>query len=341
MKKIYQKYFSVSENEHISDKVFMARITLSIALIMLCVCALCATTYAHFTAGVDAGGSVTAGNFSLKITVDGTTIDNSVTQTLTAGEHEIVIVKQGSAKSGFCVLEIGSDANGKPLHTLFTQPLVDDVAGIDMDTITFKLVMAEDTTVKFEPHWGKASSYPEKYVKGPGEVYYIDNDNLKIEIANLPQPSASTNTGSDDTTGGETGGTTPDSTVTNDSGIDLQSEDDVVEPDNTEPDNTEPDNTEPDNTEPDNTEPDNTEPDNTEPDNTEPDNTEPDNTEPDNTEPEPVDETETVHVVQSGETLYGIAKLYGINYHLIADYNGIKSPYTLATGQKLIIPKTE
>ena len=44
-----------------------------------------------------------------------------------------------------------------------------------------------------------------------------------------------------------------------------------------------------------------------------------------------------IHVVNSGETLHAIARLYGIAPGLIARYNGLREPYRLAVGQSLLI----
>ena len=49
--------------------------------------------------------------------------------------------------------------------------------------------------------------------------------------------------------------------------------------------------------------------------------------------------TEAVHVVQSGETLGGIASRAEVPRVLIIEANGLKAPYSLRAGQKLIIPR--
>lgn len=49
--------------------------------------------------------------------------------------------------------------------------------------------------------------------------------------------------------------------------------------------------------------------------------------------------TETVHVVKSGETLGGIAQRAEVPRILIIEANGLKPPYALKTGQKLVIPR--
>ena len=49
--------------------------------------------------------------------------------------------------------------------------------------------------------------------------------------------------------------------------------------------------------------------------------------------------TEAVHVVQSGETLGGIASRAEVPRVLIIEANGLKPPYALRAGQKLVIPR--
>jgi len=48
---------------------------------------------------------------------------------------------------------------------------------------------------------------------------------------------------------------------------------------------------------------------------------------------------QTVHTVKSGDTLSGIAITYGTDWPSIAKANGIKWPYTIYPGQKVVIPR--
>jgi LysM repeat protein len=45
-----------------------------------------------------------------------------------------------------------------------------------------------------------------------------------------------------------------------------------------------------------------------------------------------------VHIVRPGETLYGIALMYGTTVDAIASANGIVDPNFIHVGQRLIIP---
>ena len=50
--------------------------------------------------------------------------------------------------------------------------------------------------------------------------------------------------------------------------------------------------------------------------------------------------TETVYTVKAGDTLSIIASKYGTTYQKLAEYNGIKNPDVIYTGQKIRIPNT-
>ena len=52
----------------------------------------------------------------------------------------------------------------------------------------------------------------------------------------------------------------------------------------------------------------------------------------------PTTKKETVYTVKSGDTLYGIAAKYNTTYQKLAEYNGIKNPNLIYSGQKIKIP---
>jgi len=55
--------------------------------------------------------------------------------------------------------------------------------------------------------------------------------------------------------------------------------------------------------------------------------------------PPPQEENQVVHVVQAGETLFGIAQKYGTTVEAITAANGITDPRYIAVGQQLVVPK--
>lgn len=49
----------------------------------------------------------------------------------------------------------------------------------------------------------------------------------------------------------------------------------------------------------------------------------------------PVDTSDRVHVVRSGETLYSIAWRYGVDYQKLAQWNGLSNPNLIYAGQQI------
>ena len=47
---------------------------------------------------------------------------------------------------------------------------------------------------------------------------------------------------------------------------------------------------------------------------------------------------QVTHVVQLGETLSAIGRLYGVTYQAIMEANGLTDPGLIAVGQELVIP---
>ena len=54
--------------------------------------------------------------------------------------------------------------------------------------------------------------------------------------------------------------------------------------------------------------------------------------------PVPTEETEKIHVVEKGDTLWAISHNYGVTVDAIQEANGIDDAGRLSIGQKLIIP---
>ena len=55
--------------------------------------------------------------------------------------------------------------------------------------------------------------------------------------------------------------------------------------------------------------------------------------------PEPAAQTVTEHRAARGETLYGIARLYGVSLQTLLSANGLTESYTLKIGDRLRIPR--
>lgn len=47
------------------------------------------------------------------------------------------------------------------------------------------------------------------------------------------------------------------------------------------------------------------------------------------------------HLIQRGDTVYGIAQRYGVSTRALIDWNSLRPPYTLVTGQRLRLPQSQ
>lgn len=57
--------------------------------------------------------------------------------------------------------------------------------------------------------------------------------------------------------------------------------------------------------------------------------------------PQPSSQADLVHRVEPGQTLWRIAKKYGVDVHLLAKRNGISDASRLEVGQRLVIPRRD
>lgn len=155
MKKIYDS------NERISDKAFTRSALAGLLAILLCIIALCSTTYAWFVVDSGSGTNVLAGSrYSLNIKVVdeyGNKVlvnDNGndvFTCTLTEGKKytvSLVTSNDTTAKNGYCdvAFSVGDEMHTEPIS-------LDAEKGIEKMTF-YVSVVGGDTVVTFEPKLG-------------------------------------------------------------------------------------------------------------------------------------------------------------------------------------------
>ncbi|MCB0393007.1 MAG: LysM peptidoglycan-binding domain-containing protein, partial [Bdellovibrionales bacterium] len=58
------------------------------------------------------------------------------------------------------------------------------------------------------------------------------------------------------------------------------------------------------------------------------------------TAPQITRSSESEYVVESGDTIIGIAKTFGVSTRALLEYNDVSNPKRIRPGQKLLIPKT-
>lgn len=163
MRKIYQKYFEIPEENKgiIGEHVFFARLAVSIVCIVLCMSAMGFSAYAYFTASVSSNmNQIQAANFDLEVQIEAQTGTSSAscesekTYKLQQGIYDFVLTKRGNATTGYCQIVVMKDATteGESVSTRqFGKSKLDESP---VDTRTIQIEVEEETIVKFVPCWG-------------------------------------------------------------------------------------------------------------------------------------------------------------------------------------------
>ena len=225
MRKLYNEFFYIPKHGKIREKVMLARVAMTIAIMVVCLAAMSITAYAYFSYNITSGSNtIKAASFYTDVTVqitaeDGTAVDTITTNTsdhkshsaeLTANKTYIITVKhneRSTAQTGF-VIVTATDCDTK----YHTQQLGRDGDG-NTYTITFKLKPGADTVVTFRSHWGTSSFYADFMEIGENdERYIIDGDDVKLTIGGVA-PSDGTNTYGETEPTGETTTPTTDATT--------------------------------------------------------------------------------------------------------------------------------
>lgn len=166
MRKIYQKYFEIPEENKgiMGEHVFFARLAVSIACIMLCMSALGFSAYAYFTASVTSSvNSIQAANFAVRPEIavvensEGSAAhekDTTWKYTLQSGTYDITLNKEGTASTGYCEIRVGE----KSLYT--DQIGVIDENGTQMTFRTVRIAVVQETVVEIIACWGTYSGNP-------------------------------------------------------------------------------------------------------------------------------------------------------------------------------------
>ena len=348
MREVYKKYYKVSDNEKISDRVMFTRIGVSAVLIVLYVIAMSVSAYAYFyhgvasqnniiksaefkvnvTATADTVQSGTSSAAAEEVAVEAVTVDGKLPYykaSLTAGKEYTITVKlsnTSTASTGFCVVKFYdgavSAANqlGQAYHT--QQLGVDRMKNLSEPTkeISFTIIPNRDVTATFLAHWG-TSSYYEAYKNA--DFYIEDKESVTV----------------------------PTVTVNNQGGNQLGEASEIVVDDPTPDPSTEPDvptvtpSKEPIEPSEEPIEP-SEEPIEPSEEPVEP-SEEPIEPSEEPVEPseEPVEPQLEKHTVEKGDTISSISRMYGVSVERIVAYNGIKDPDTIYRGQVIVIPPAD
>ncbi len=145
------------------DKNLLRLLMPSLVGMFLCTALLVGSTWAWFTASVQAPSqTIQAANYDIAVTVDGTQVDGSIE--LAVGSHTVTLTASGTAKEfgGYCRIDYNNNA-------LYTAPVMPG------STLTFTLDVQETATFTFTPVWGIYSGSPD--ISG-------DNGTITVSDAN-------------------------------------------------------------------------------------------------------------------------------------------------------------
>lgn len=146
MKKLLHELFDMEENGKIREKAMLARITVSVIVIVACLVAISSSSYAFFVSNVSSGSNVvTAASFDLALEIDGVQYSDTCV-TLQAGTYTITLRKteDSTASTGFCQIKVGDRA-------YYTTQIGQE--------LEFTLVLSEETAVTFLAQWGTSIYY--------------------------------------------------------------------------------------------------------------------------------------------------------------------------------------
>ena len=178
MRKLYNEYFRIPTHGKIRDKVFAARITLAVCIILFLLSATGMTAYAYFsnTATVNVS-TINAARYDLDYTVTKESIVISPESgeggdySLGPGTYSVSLEPKGTgnAKTGFCIVTIND-----------TDYLTSQI-NTDEEPFIFSLVVPDNTNIEvsFTAHWGMSSSYD----FDSGINYIVNGDSLIVETS--------------------------------------------------------------------------------------------------------------------------------------------------------------
>lgn len=154
------KSFISSKNEKLTEQAFSSGIITSVLSIVLCIAALCSTSWAWFTGSTESGNNeiTTAQSFTLELILeDGTSQRVDIINdkaTLVAGQtYTVTISLPKDSASGYLVM---TDKKGTSYRSEYIMRHENATA----ETVTFYLTVDETQDVSFMKHWGIYTDAP-------------------------------------------------------------------------------------------------------------------------------------------------------------------------------------
>ena len=198
MRKLFNEFFCIPKQGKVCEKVMLAHMVTTIAIVLICLAAMSITAYACFSYNVTSSSNVIR-SVTIKAEVqvrisdtDGKIVDTIAPVTsdqksfkiegLTADDIYIVSIKlindAAAAKTGF----MSVSAEGCP-DTYYTQQLGKDkkAEGGETNELSFKLIVTDTTTVHLQACWGTSSYYAD-FQNESDELYITQDEEIKLFI---------------------------------------------------------------------------------------------------------------------------------------------------------------
>lgn len=167
MKDLKTELFQANHDK-MTEKAFSQSIAISVIGIIICMIALCSTTWAWFKADISSNSNNIQSaycNVTISVANSGTTIDPVDNKYSFEKDkvYEIKIIASGTAESAYCILNI----NGTLCYTdrISTES--------ENNTMSFKLRFTNDTKVAVITGWGTSSQ----------SVYFFEDGLCYLDLA--------------------------------------------------------------------------------------------------------------------------------------------------------------
>lgn len=162
MKTLFNEFFYVPEDGKIREKVMMARITISVVFMVMCLAAMSFTAYAYFTCSVSSNlNTIQSAYYSLEITDSSKAVVTGA-YTCSAVEndlHTFTLTPNGTAETGYCKIEI-SNGQGTKTYYYTTQIFKNTEENTGRLTeLTLTIQAAKGCVITFTPQWGTSANY--------------------------------------------------------------------------------------------------------------------------------------------------------------------------------------
>lgn len=241
MKELYNEFFRISKHEKISDKAMLARVVMTVSIVVLCLAGMSITAYAYFSCNVTSvTNMIQSADFEAVASITNqdpaggpvvvSKSGKAQIADLDAGEYTVELSKgDSSAGKGFCIITIGD----KKYYS--DQIGIDSEKGLTDAKVKFDLILSSPARIEVISHWGTSVHYGYGGT-GRTEIFVVDGNTVDLtpqtasdggeaekntsastettQSAETEQtPDTSTAQATDGTTTPPTGATTPSTTT--------------------------------------------------------------------------------------------------------------------------------